>query len=39
MRLSSRALRSFLMATTSLRNNRPGLRFSPVDKDGKPIRG
>lgn len=38
-RLSSRALRSYLMRSTSLRNGRPELRFSPVDKDGNPIRG
>lgn len=38
-KLSSRALRDWLMRSTSLRNGRPELRFTPVDKDGKPIRG
>jgi len=39
MKPSSSALRAWLHATTSLRYGRPSLRFSPVDKDGKPIRG
>lgn len=38
-KLSSRALRGWLMRTTSMRNGRPEMRFSPVDAQGNPIRG
>ncbi len=38
-KLSSRALKAWLMRTTSMRNGRPEMRFSPVDAQGNPIRG
>jgi len=38
-KLSSRALRNWLMRSTSLRSGVVTLRFTAIGPDGKPVRG